>query len=85
MFELQLAIEEGKKILPIYFRTCTEFKSTFKEDGIETEINKKLNKASLEIGEIQMLDFRELRNKRLDSPEVQDFLDKMAEEVAEEF
>ena len=81
MFELQLAIEAGKQIYPIYFRTSREFMSTFTEDGIESEINKKLNEVSLELGNVQMIDFRELRTKRLDSQEVQNFLDRMAEEI----
>jgi hypothetical protein len=50
IFELQMACAEGKKILPIYFRTCKELKSTFKENGVEAEINKQLNKASLKGG-----------------------------------
>ena len=62
MFELQMALAEGKKILPIYFRTCRKQKSTFKENGVEAEINKKLNKASLKVGDIQVKDFRQLRN-----------------------
>lgn len=82
IFELQMAYADGKKILPIYFRTCKEFKSTFKEDGVEADFNKKLNKASRKVRNIQMKDFRKLRNKKLDSPEVEDFLDAMAEEIA---
>ena len=82
MFELQMACEAGKKILPIYFRNCKGLKSTFKEDGIESEINKNLNKASLKLSDIQMKDFRELRNEKLDSQKVENFLDKMAEEIA---
>ena len=85
IFELQLAIEAGKRILPIYFRTCKEFKSTFTEGGIEPESNKKLNKVSLELGEIQMIDFRKLRSKKLDTSDVQNVLDVMAEEIAEGF
>jgi hypothetical protein len=82
MFELQMACAAGEKILPIYFRTCKELKSTFKEDGIESEINKKLNKASLTLSEIQMKDFRGLRNESIDSREAENFLDGMAEEIA---
>jgi hypothetical protein len=82
MFELQMASEAGKKILPIYFRNCKVLKSTFKEDGIEAEINKKLNKASLKLGNIQMKDFRKLRNEELNSQKVENFLDKMAEEIS---
>lgn len=81
MFELQMALAEGKKILPIYFRTCRKQKSTFKENGVEAEINKKLNKASLKVGDIQVKDFRQLRNEKLDSRDVENFLDKMAEEI----
>ena len=82
IFELQMACAEGKKILPIYFRACKELKSTFKEDGVESEINKNLNKASLRISDIQMKDFRELRNEKLDSREAENFLDEMADEIA---
>ncbi len=82
MFELQMACEARKKILPIYFRICKRLKSMFKEDGVEAEINKNLNKASLKLSDIQMKDFRELRNEKLDSQKVENFLDKMAEEIA---
>jgi hypothetical protein len=82
MFELQMAGADGKKILPIYFRTCKEFQSTFKEDGVKADFNKKLNDASRKVRNIHMKDFRGLRNKKLDSPEVEDFLDAMAEEIA---
>lgn len=82
IFELQIACDAGRKILPIYFRKCKELKSTFKEDGIEAEINKKMNRASLMLRKIQMKDFRELKNERLDSQKVQDFLDKMVDEIA---
>jgi hypothetical protein len=82
MFELQMARAARKKILPIYFRTCKAFKSTFKEDGIESEINKKLNHASLTVSDLQMKDFRGLRNEKLDLREVENFLDGMAEEIA---
>ena len=82
IFELQMAFKADKKILPIYFRNCSRgLKSTFKEDGIEAEINKELNKASIRLGDIQMKDFRKLRNEKLDSQKVEDFLDKMAEDV----
>jgi hypothetical protein len=77
-----MALKADKKILPIYFRNCSRgLKSTFKEDGIEAEINKELNKASIRLGDIQMKDFRKLRNEKLDSQKVEDFLDKMAEDV----
>ena len=82
MYELQMACAEGKKLLPIYFRMCKEFKSTFKEDGAEAEINIKMNRASLRVSDIQMKDFRELRNEKLYSREVENFLDGMAEEIS---
>ena len=48
----------------------------------ECEINKKLNHASLTVGDLQMKDFRGLRNEKLDTREVENFLDGMAEEIA---
>ena len=82
MFELQMANTEGKRVLPIYFRSCKQFKSTFTEDGEEAEINKELNQASLKLSSLQMKDFRKFRTESLDSREVQDFLDRMAEEIS---
>lgn len=83
MFELQIALDSNIKILPIYFRNCSKgLKSSFKEDGLEAEINKALNKASKKIERIQMKDFRGLRNEKLDSQKVENFLDNMAEEIA---
>ena len=82
MYELQTAFSENMKILPIYFRNCKELKSTFKENGLEAEVNKKLNAESRKLRKIQMKDFRKLRTKKLDSPKVENFLDKMAEEIA---
>ena len=82
VYELNQACSENKKILPIYFRECKTLKSTFKEDGLEGEVNQKLNKASLQISEAQMKDFRGLRNLNLDSREVQDFLDIIAGDIA---
>ncbi|MCG8342028.1 MAG: hypothetical protein MI684_04225, partial [Chlorobiales bacterium] len=70
---------------PLYYRTCKEFKSAFKEDGEEAEINKQLNKASLVIAERQIMDFRELRNEKLDAKKVENFLDRMAEEIGSLF
>ena len=81
IYELQIAIDAGKRIFPLYYRACKEFKSVFKEDGEEAEINKQLNKASLVIAERQMMDFRELRNEKLDSKKVENFLDRMADAV----
>ena len=81
IYELQTALEAGKKIFPLHYRNCNEFKSTFKEDGEEAEINTRLNKASLAIAEHQMMDFRDLRNEKLDAKKVENFLDRMAEAV----
>lgn len=82
IYELQIAQAAGKQLLPIYFRACRQLKSTFKEDGIEGDINQRLNKASLKIGRIQMMDYRDLRNERFGSKRVEDFLDAMAEQLA---
>ncbi len=81
MFELETAVDARKKVLPIYYRRCKELKSTFKEDGVDAEINKRLNKASSVLKERQMKDFRDLKNEKLDSKEVQDFLDELADQV----
>lgn len=82
IFELQKALAEDKRILPIYFRTYKIFESSFKEDGLEADINKELNKVSRKLRNIQIKDFRKLRTRKLDSGEVEDFLDSMAEEIA---
>jgi hypothetical protein len=82
IFELQKAFEKDKRILPIYFRTCKMFESSFKEDGLYAKVNKNLNKTSRKVKNIQRKDFRKLRNKKYDSSEVEDFLDAMAEEFA---
>lgn len=80
IYELELALEGNKKILPIYYRTCTNgLKSSFKEK--DNEENKKLNKISSKISGIQYRDFRELRNKDLESEIIQDFLDKISEDL----
>lgn len=82
IYELQMARAAGKRILPIYFRTCKRLRSGFKEDGIEGAINRRLNDASLAIGRLQMRDYRELRNEPLGSRRVEDFLDAIAEQLA---
>ncbi|UZJ41735.1 hypothetical protein OO006_01655 [Prosthecochloris sp. SCSIO W1101] len=81
IYELQIAIDAGKKIFPLYYRACAEFKSAFKEDGEEAEINRQLNIAALAVTELQMMDFRELRNEKLDSKKVENFLDGMGKAV----
>ncbi|ACF47034.1 MAG: toll/interleukin-1 receptor domain-containing protein [Prosthecochloris sp.] len=82
LYELQMAVEARKKIFPLYYRSCSELRSAFKEDGDEAEINRGLNSASLIITELQMMDFRELRNEKIGSKKVEDFLDRMAEVVS---
>lgn len=82
MYELKKAKDSGKRILPLYYRTCKTFRSTFKEDGVDAESNKKLNEASLSISEIQIKDFRALRNEKVTSKRVENFLDSLAEELA---
>ncbi|MCG8341954.1 MAG: toll/interleukin-1 receptor domain-containing protein [Chlorobiales bacterium] len=81
IYELQVALDAEKRVFPLYYRACQAFTSTFKEDGEEAEINRQLNKASRVIAELQMMDFRDLRNEKLDSRKVEDFLDRMAEAV----
>lgn len=79
--ELKFAINAGKKILPIYYRNCNNgLNSTFKEDG--NDENAELNRISKMIGDFQHMDFRALKNKDFDSESVQDFLDRLASELA---
>lgn len=81
IYELEMAVRADKQILPILFRKCRVMRSTFKEDGVEAEINKKLNRASRIIAERQARDFREHKNKDVNSEPVQDFLDEIADEI----
>lgn len=79
--ELKIALRAKKRILPIYYRNCKNgLRSTFKEEG--NNENAELNLISEKIGDIQYMDFRKLKNKDLDSEVVQDFLDKIASELA---
>ena len=81
IYELDLAISANKTILPIYYRDCPKgFKSNFKTDG--NEDNVRLNTISKEIADTQYKDFRDLRNKDVESEVVQDFLDKITEGIA---
>jgi len=81
IYELDLAISANKTILPIYYRDCPKgLKSGFKTDG--NEENVRLNTISKKVAEIHYKDFRNLRNKDVESEVVQDFLDKMAEGIA---
>ena len=76
MYELYIALSKDKKILPIYYRDCSNgLGSKFKENNKE---NIKLNKVSLELSGFQYKDFRSLRNKELRSELVQDFLDEIS-------
>lgn len=81
IFELQMACEQGKKILPIYFRVCKELKSTFKENGVEAEFNKKLNEVSLSLDEIQRMEFYPHLYEDYASPAVRAFIGKMVNEI----
>jgi hypothetical protein len=81
IFELQIALEAGVRVFPLYYRTCRHLKSTFKEEGEDGEINKRLNEASLAFSALQMIDFRKLRNEKPDSGNVENFLDAMADAV----
>jgi hypothetical protein len=83
IFEFKLAIEAEKEIYPIYFRDCRKLRSIFKENGVDAETNKELNKISQEISNFQWLDFCDLRSKDTNHPKTQDFLDRMAEEIIE--
>jgi hypothetical protein len=79
--ELKIALSANKRILPIYYRNCKNgLKSTFKEEG--NDENAELNRISKKIEAIQYMDFRKLKNKDFDSEVVQDFLDKIANELA---
>jgi len=79
--ELKIALNADKRILPIYYRNCKNgLRSRFKEEG--NDENAELNRISKKIEDIQYMDFRELKNKDLDSEVVQDFLDKIASELA---
>lgn len=82
IYELQKATESNKKILPLYYRSCKELRSRFKEDGTEAVENKVLNQISLTIREFQMKDFRSLRNEQVTSRKVETLLDELAEDIA---
>jgi hypothetical protein len=56
--------------------------TTFNSFEKRTDENAELNRISKKIGYIQCMDFRKLKNKDLDSEVVQDFLDKIASELA---
>ncbi len=79
--EFMLANEHGKKVYPLYYREVKNgLRSTFKEEG--NEENVALNQASLKIGDIQYRDFRKYKNKDVNTEEVQDVLDLLANEIA---
>ncbi|NTW83068.1 MAG: toll/interleukin-1 receptor domain-containing protein [Chlorobiaceae bacterium] len=82
VYELKIASEAGKKIFPLYYRNCGVLNSTFKEDGEDAVANRELNMVTLVVANLQMMDFRTLRNEKLDSEAVENFLDRMASEVA---
>ncbi len=81
IYEFKFASECEKRVFPLYFREAKNgLHSAFKEESNEENIA--LNKASLKIGDIQYRDFRKFRNKDVHSEEVQDFLDRLASEIA---
>lgn len=81
IYEFKYATDSRKKVFPLYFREVKNgLRSSFKEDGNEENID--LNIASQQIGDIQYRDFRDYRNKDIHSEEVQDFLDRLANEIA---
>ncbi|ATI03063.1 MULTISPECIES: toll/interleukin-1 receptor domain-containing protein [Cycloclasticus] len=81
IYEFKLASDYEKKVYPLYFREAKNgLRSTFKEEGNEENVI--LNQASLKISDIQYRDFRKYKNKDLSSEEVQDFLDRLANEIA---
>ena len=80
-YEFSIDSECEKRVFPLYFREAKNgLHSAFKEESNEENIA--LNKASLKIGDIQYRDFRKFRNKDVHSEEVQDFLDRLASEIA---
>ena len=81
LYELDLALNARKEIRPIYYRQCKVLKSSFKENGVDAAINKRLNQASTVLKKLQMKDFRKLKNEQLDSKDVQDFLDELADQI----
>ena len=81
IYELQVALHNNKQIYPVYFRTCRELKSSFKEDGVDADTNILLNQSSKRINEFQLVDFRNFRNKPIEKEEVQNFIDDLAEQV----
>lgn len=84
MRELCWAIGKEKLIMPIYYRDCPKgMYCSFKDDDEE---NKFLNKESgklVELSKSHYVDFRNLRNKKIESEVVQGFLDKMSKEISE--
>jgi hypothetical protein len=78
--ELDVALRAEKKIFPIHYRKCPKgLVSRFKEEGSDENI--RLNDVSAKIGSLQYKDFDKLRNKDLQSEDIQNFLDRMAEEI----
>jgi hypothetical protein len=80
MRELSWAVAKEKPIIPIYYRDCPNgLHCSFKENNEE---NKCLNMMSGQISIHQYKDFRALRNKKIDSERVQDFLDEVSADIA---
>lgn len=82
MRELSWAASKKKKIIPIYYRDCPNgLYCSFKENNDE---NTALNRMSIKISESQYKDFRSLKNKALSSELVQDYLDEVAADIAQQ-
>lgn len=82
MRELSWAISREKLIIPIYYRDCPKgLHCSFKENNDE---NNELNNISVKISESQYKDFRTLRNKELSSELVQNYLDEVAADIAQQ-
>ena len=77
LFELDFAIEHGIKILPIYYRKVPIPEKKRQDFSLRAiELAKK-------VFDINYRDFRELRYKHLQEEKVQEFLDGIAEELAD--
>lgn len=85
IYEFKCAIEYKKKVCPLYFLEVKEvkngFQSSFNEDGSDSKENIALNEASSKIQGIQYRDFRQYKNKDVYCEEIQDFLDRLADEI----
>jgi hypothetical protein len=84
IYEVKLALDKGRKIYPIYFRNCSNRESSFKENGVDNETNIELNAVSRKLRDINFEDFRDLRNKPIEEESVQNFIDHLADQLADD-